>query len=210
MRVPKFEAPLKNETARSRPSDETRSVHSNVQEEIVMSAQALLASLYRYKAWADEGLLAGLAALREAGSPAEYRTAALVFDHACIVDRIFVANLQQVPHGCTATGTMEPPPLEELARAVRQTDGWYLDYVTGLEPAELAQTLEFSFTDGAAGRMSREEMLGHVVTHAGYHRGEVGRILTRLTGASPPDTFTGYLHQAEPLRRQRTGPLKVR
>jgi hypothetical protein len=41
------------------------------------------------------------------------------------------------------------------------------------------------------------------VTHAGYHRGEVGRIMWRLMGSSPPDTFTGFLHQDEPVRRMR-------
>lgn len=171
-----------------------------------MSAQTLLTSLYRYKAWADEGLLADLAALADNGPTDDYRTAVLVFEHACIVDRIFVANLQQVAHGYTATGTREAPPLEELARAVRQTDGWYIDHVARLGPEDLAQPIEFLFTDATPGRMTREEMLAHVVTHAGYHRGEVGRIMTRLTGASPPDTFTGYLHQAEPARRLRSGP----
>ena len=87
---------------------------------------------------------------------------------------------------------------------MKETDRWYIDYVARLNPQELEESIEFTFTDGAPGRMSREEMLAHVATHAGYHRGEVGRILTRLTGSSPPDTFTGYLHQAEPARRARS------
>jgi len=168
-----------------------------------MSTQTLLASLFRYKAWADEGLLAGLAKLAATGPAGEYRTAAHVFNHACIVDRIFVANLQRMAHGHTATDAPEPPPLEALAEAVRETDRWYIDYIARLDPQALTENIDFTFTDGAPGRMSREEMLAHVATHAGYHRGEVGRILTRLTGSSPPDTFTGFLHQAEPGRRAR-------
>ncbi len=168
-----------------------------------MSTQTLLASLFRYKAWADEGLLAGLASLEASGPTDEYRAAARVFNHACIVDRIFVANVQRLPHGHTATGASEPPPLQALAEAVRETDRWYVDYVARLGPREFEEHIDFSFTDGAAGRMSREEMLAHVATHAGYHRGEVGRILTRLTGSSPPDTFTGFLHRTEPDRRAR-------
>ena len=168
-----------------------------------MSTQTLLASLFRYKAWADEGLLASLADLAAKGPADEYRTAARVFNHACIVDRIFVANVQRMPHGHTATGATEPPPLEMLAEAVRETDRWYVDYVARLGPRELEESIEFTFTDGAPGRMSREEMLAHVATHAGYHRGEVGQVLTRLTGSSPPDTFTGFLHRAEPGRRAR-------
>jgi uncharacterized damage-inducible protein DinB len=169
-----------------------------------MSTQTLLTSLFRYKAWADEGLLAGLAELAEKAPEAEYRAAVRVFNHACIVDRIFVANLQQVAHGCTATGSDVAPPLPELAEAVRATDRWYIDYAASVGANALAESIGFTFTDGAAGRMSREEMLGHVVTHAGYHRGEVGRIMWRLMGASPPDTFTGFLHATEPARRLRT------
>ncbi|EJL71658.1 DinB family protein [Variovorax sp. 2RAF20] len=168
-----------------------------------MSTQTLLASLFRYKAWADEGLLAGLAGLAAKGPADEYRCAMRVFNHACIVDRIFVANLQRKAHAYTATGSREPPALEALAESVRETDRWYVDYVARLSPEELAESIEFTFTDGSPGRMSREEMLGHVVAHGGYHRGEAGQIMTRLTGSSPPDTFTGYLHQAEPARRER-------
>jgi uncharacterized damage-inducible protein DinB len=175
------------------------------QGEIVMSTQTLLTSLFQYKAWADEGLLAGLAELARQGPPDEYRTALRVFNHASIVDRIFVANVQRMAHAYTATGAQEPPLLEPLAESVRETDHWYIDYIARLSPQELAESIEFTFTDGNLGRMSREEMLAHVATHAGYHRGEVGRILTRLTGSSPPDTFTGYLHQAEPARRAHTG-----
>ena len=50
-------------------------------------------------------------------------------------------------------------------------------------------------------RPSREEMMTHVVTHGGYHRGEIGRILVQI-GVTPPwDTFAVHLHQTEPSRR---------
>jgi uncharacterized damage-inducible protein DinB len=57
--------------------------------------------------------------------------------------------------------------------------------------------------------MSREEMLTHVVTHGGYHRGEVGRILAQLSVSPPWDTFAVYLHKTEPSRRlKRQGPAR--
>ena len=52
--------------------------------------------------------------------------------------------------------------------------------------------------------MSREEMLGHVVTHGGYHRGAVGRVMAQVSVAPPRDIFTVYLHRAEPERRGRS------
>jgi uncharacterized damage-inducible protein DinB len=68
-------------------------------------------------------------------------------------------------------------------------------------PQQLCESVAFVFTDGDHGCMSREEMLTHVVTHAGYHRGEVGQIMKQLSIELPWDTFAVYLHRAEPSRR---------
>lgn len=102
-------------------------------------------------------------------------------------------------HGYATTGTDNVPNLEELIRSIRETDQWYIAYVESLSPLEFNATVEFVFTDGSPGQMSREEILGHVIAHGGYHRGEVGRILTQLTGSSPRDTFTGFLTRSSRL-----------
>lgn len=169
-----------------------------------MNAPALLAALFRCKAWADEQLLARFVAL-EASAPAdECRTAARILDHMHVVDRIFAAHLQRRTHGFAATGSADAPAFAALADAVRESDRWYVGYVEQAKHADLTERIDFRFTDGSAGCMSREEMLAHLITHGAYHRGEAGRILTRLTGTAPRDTFTGYLHAAEPARRSRT------
>ena len=80
-------------------------------------------------------------------------------------------------------------------------DAWYLAYVAGLTEPVLAEVLEFQFTDGDRGRMSREEMLLHVITHGGYHRGNVGEVLKSLSIDAPRDLYTKFLHQSEPDRR---------
>ncbi|WP_341872622.1 DinB family protein [Mesorhizobium amorphae] len=49
--------------------------------------------------------------------------------------------------------------------------------------------------------MSRQEMLTHVIIHGGYHRGEIGRLLSQISIAPPWDTFAVHLHQTEPSRR---------
>lgn len=55
--------------------------------------------------------------------------------------------------------------------------------------------------------MTREEMLTHVVTHGGYHRGEVGRLMIQAAARSahdiklPWDTYAVHLHRTEPERR---------
>ncbi|MGK9170390.1 DinB family protein [Inquilinus limosus] len=115
---------------------------------------------------------------------------------------MFAANLQKIEHGYTANETDDAPALEELSASVREMDRWYLDYVARLSPDELGEVIAFTFTDGAPGRMSREEMLAHVIAHGGYHRGQVGQILSQMPIALRRenvfrDTFTSYLHRAD-------------
>ncbi|MEI9427917.1 DinB family protein [Mesorhizobium sp. Cs1299R1N3] len=166
-----------------------------------MSSKTLLLSLFAYKSWADDELLALLAEVENDVTDEQLVAILETVNHAHVVDRIFMSNIQKRTHGYRDTGTSSTPKLAELSEAITETDRWYLRYVEQVEPEELAETINFSFTDGASGQMSREEMLAHVITHGGYHRGEVGRMVTQLSKPSSPDTFTGYLHQAEPARR---------
>jgi uncharacterized damage-inducible protein DinB len=169
-----------------------------------MSARTLLTSMFRYKAWADEGLFAGLLAARGRLPEDDLEAAWATLDHAHAVDGIFRAHLEGRPHAYTGTHSPQRLAPGHLLQAVRDNDRWFVAHVQAIGDDDLAAPLAFDFTDGSAGRMSREEMLGHVIAHGGYHRGEVGQILTRHTGSSPRDTFTAYLHEAEPARRLRT------
>ena len=63
--------------------------------------------------------------------------------------------------------------------------------------------IDFAFTDGAAGRMSREEMLLHVITHGVGHRGQVSAVLLLNSLPAAKDGFTTYLHEAEAATRRR-------
>jgi len=167
-----------------------------------MTTRSLLTSLFEYKAWANDRLLAAMAALGDEALQAERRSALLILNHAHIVDRIFAANLQKVGHGYSNNEPDDAPPLAELSIAVRDTDRWYVDYAGRLGPDELGEVIAFTFTDGAPGRMSREEMLAHVIAHGGYHRGQVGQILSQMPIALRResvfrDTFTSYLHRPD-------------
>lgn len=69
--------------------------------------------------------------------------------------------------------------------------------------AQLAEEIDFVFTDGAPGRMTREEMLMHVITHGVGHRGQVSAVMLLNSVTPAPDGFTTYLHEAEALTRRR-------
>jgi uncharacterized damage-inducible protein DinB len=167
--------------------------------------QTLLTSMLRYKAWADQELIAELVR-RGHELPAGRRDAVLrLLGHAHVVDRIFVAHLQRSGHGYTSTEPAEVPRPEALFPAIEETDRWLVDHAARLAADELAERIPFRFTDGFAGEMSREEMLGHLIAHGGYHRGEIGQILTQQFGTSPPDTFTGYLRRTRGESRAASG-----
>lgn len=159
-----------------------------------------LKSLFAYKAWADRELFALLASL-PAQHAEQLHTCTRTLNHIYVVDRIFQAHLSGQPRPFDATNTKQTPALQQLRQDVEATDTWYMHYVATLAPAAQSQMLDFVFTDGDRGRMSREEILLHVVTHGGYHRGNVGQVLKSISIAPPRDLYTKFLHQSEPARR---------
>jgi uncharacterized damage-inducible protein DinB len=161
----------------------------------------ILQRLFRYKAWANDELLTALAKL---GAESPITALAIkALSHSYIVDRIFAAHLRRKPHAYASANASEMPTLEQLSADIRKSDRDYIDYVWALDRDQLAEPIDFTFTDGAPGRMSREEMLLHVITHGVGHRGQVSAVMI-LNAVSPPkDGFTTYLHEAEASARGR-------
>lgn len=157
-------------------------------------SQETLKSLFAYKAWANAELLALLATL-PLESADQLHTCIRTLNHIYVVDRIFRAHLSAETRPFDATNTKETPSLQQLRADVEATDAWYVNYVSALPSSALSEILDFAFTDGDFGRMSREEILLHVITHGGYHRGNVGQVLKSISVSPPRDLYTKFLHQ---------------
>jgi uncharacterized damage-inducible protein DinB len=170
-----------------------------------VNATPIVSSLFKYKAWANDEILAKMKLFDEKAHATERHAAIRILNHTYIVDRIFAANLQKIQHEYKATNTDDTPTLEQLQAEVTTSDRWYLEYVAALDTNRLSEAIDFTFTDGALARMSREEMLMHVVLHGGYHRGAIGRIMVQLSITPPRDVFTGFLHISESNARRRPG-----
>ena len=164
---------------------------------------ALLKSLFEYKAWANQDLLIKLCDIDVEKYPKQRKLAIRLLNHTHVVDRIFQAHLTGVTHHYDASNTPETPTMDELQAAIQTTDAWYVDYVCTLPVESMTERIAFVFTDGQNGCMNREEILAHLITHGGYHRGAIGRILTEVGLTPPRDGLTGFLHQTEPERRER-------
>lgn len=163
-----------------------------------------LQRLFRFKAWADDELLTALARL-DGQSPIT-GLAIKALSHSYVVDRIFAAHMRRKAHGYISANLSEMPTLEDLSSDMRKSDREYIDYVSALDPDQLTERIDFTFTDGAPGRMSREEMLMHVVTHSIGHRGQVSAVMLLNSTPPPKDGFTAYLHEVEASTRRRTAP----
>jgi len=168
-----------------------------------MDQVSTLERLFRYKAHSNKEILAAIR-LFDNASPAK-EIAIRVLSHTYVVDRIFAANLTGTEHRYTSANTSQTPSLEELSATIKTSDQWYIDYVSLLDEAQLAERIDFTFTDGEPGRMSREEMLWHVAIHGAGHRGQVGWIMMENSITPPADRFTSYLHKAEASTRRRPG-----
>jgi uncharacterized damage-inducible protein DinB len=163
--------------------------------------QDTLQRLFQFKAWANDELLTALAKLGP-NSPIT-GLAIKALSHTYVVDRIFVAHMTRKTHAYSSANLSEMPTLEDLSADIRKSDQEYIGYVALLDRAQLAEQIDFAFTDGVPGRMSREEMLMHVITHGVGHRGQVSALM--LVNFVPPakDGFTTYLHEAEASTRRR-------
>lgn len=157
--------------------------------------------LFGYKACANDELLTALVKLG-ADSPVT-QLAIRALSHTYVVDRIFAAHLRRKNHAYTSANLSQMPKLKDLAADIRTSDREYIDYVSALDRDQLAERIDFDFTDGAPGRMSREEMLMHVITHGVGHRGQVSAVMLLNSVTPPKDGFTTYLHDAEASTRRR-------
>lgn len=160
-----------------------------------------LLSLFQFKAWSNRALFACLQEVDASTHAEPLHAMVRMLNHIYVVDRIFQAHLLGQTHTYTATNTEETPTRDELQFNVADADAWYVDHVQALTAGQLADPVTFTFTDGDAGRMTREEMLLHVITHGSYHRGNVGQMLKGIGMAPPRDLYTKCLHESEPQRR---------
>lgn len=163
-----------------------------------------LTSLFEFKAWANAELLASMAMVDARTHGPALRTAIRTMNHIHVVDQIFQAHLRGEPHSFTATNTPGTPTLQRLTASMAVVDAWYIDHASAARPEVLAEPVRFTFTDGDEGRMTRHEILHHVLAHGLYHRGAVGQVLRGIGTAPPRELYTRFLHAIQPSRRERT------
>lgn len=150
-------------------------------------------TLLRFKRWATNGLNGVIAEHLDRLPAEDQLRIRRLLDHVQTVDDIFSHNLEARPHGHRAPRSPELPGFDVLAGRARATADWYVTYVEALPPTRADEAIDFTYANGEPARMTRGEMLLHVATHAGYHRGQIGEVLQKH-GIQPwRDRLTDFL-----------------
>ncbi|EKF9835833.1 DinB family protein [Vibrio cholerae] len=128
-----------------------------------------------------------------------------ILNHTTVVDSLFISRILGEPEKYSGDNTVETPSLSELRRTMNEHDSWLVDFTQSVSADELKRNVTFRFIDGGSGQLTVEEILLHLLTHGSNHRGMASRVLAENGLERPKDTFTRYLHETEPTRRESSG-----
>lgn len=158
----------------------------------------------RYKQWADQRTLDAVTSIDPERFPSQIAFACQQLNHMVRVEEVFQARLvgNAEPHSTTNSSVV--PALAALSERLMASDDWLQTYAKSLSPEKLLEKISFRFLDGKGGSMTREEILFHLVNHGTYHRGAIGHALDIAGGLRPADTYTVFIHAAEPERREKS------
>ncbi|WP_051235179.1 DinB family protein [Lysobacter sp. HA18] len=145
----------------------------------------------RYKQWADDLFFETVAQVPRdalvAPRPILFGSLLRTLNHSCAMDYVWQCHLLGVPHGLTTRNPEFCPEFDALRMRQAELDAWYVEYASGMQSPDLDHIVEFTFIGGNTGRMSRRDILLHVVNHCTYHRGHAADMLYTL-GIFPPTT----------------------
>ncbi|MDF2913479.1 MULTISPECIES: DinB family protein [Pantoea] len=155
--------------------------------------KSTLVTLLKFKRWIDAETLKAVKGISESAYAEKRHLMLRLMNHIHVVDMIFRANISGQQHGYTALNTPETPSVDELEIKMDDCTNWYIRRVSSMSPADLRETIKFSFVDGGEGQMTATDMLNHMLFHGTYHRGAVGWLISECEGVPPKDVLTVFL-----------------
>jgi len=162
----------------------------------------MLTDAFNYKQWADRRTLDASKAIEAKEPSATVSFIRQQLNHMVIVEELFRARLLGDEPSHRSTNTEIVPTLNEIDLRLTQSNQWLIRYVADLDSETLNDQVLFQFVDGKQGRMTRFEILFHLVNHGTYHRGAIGHALDLAKAVRPADTYTVFIHALQPERRQ--------
>ena len=164
--------------------------------------------LARYNAWADREIFDTVAALprgeAEKQRQALFKSMIGTLNHNYVVDLIWRAHIEGKKHGFTARNVVVHAGLAALREAQEAFDAWLIGWANAQSDAALAEVVDFTFIWGKKGRVSRGDMLLHIVTHTTYHRGWVAEMFFEVPAQCPAADLPDFLIEAPEWQRAST------
>lgn len=165
-----------------------------------MKATSNIRMLMRYTQWANQRLYRSLGDLTDdalhGARPGRPNGLMGTLGHMYVVDLIWKGHLQGEAHGFTSRALEREVALPELMSSQAAVDAWYVAHADELSDTSLAEMMDFRFVDGGDGRLSRGDILLHIVNHKTYHRGYVADMLYESGGKPPTIDLPVYLRDA--------------
>jgi uncharacterized damage-inducible protein DinB len=153
----------------------------------------------KYRMWADRLTFDAVAALPPGEATRQrqtlFKSIVGTLNHNYVVDLIWQAHLEGRDHGLKARNLVLHPELDALWKAQQAINQWYIDWSERQTQATLDEVVPFAFISGEKSRMTRGEMLMHVVNHATFHRGWVAEMFFQVPAKCPAADLTDFVKQ---------------
>lgn len=165
-------------------------------------SRELARMMTHYRAWADDLTYAAVSDISDQElnkeRPTTFGSIARTLHHVQIVDEIFRAHLEGRDHGFTRRTEDEAPAPDALRENAGALNAWWVDFAEAQTPEDLEKSVLFKFVSGADGRMTRAEIILHVVQHATYHRGYVDDMMYQIPAEPPSTDLSVFLSEGGP------------
>ena len=177
-----------------------------------MSALRNIRLLTRYSAWANSLLYLAIGELPEdeLTKPRQIVFGNLIrtLNHVYTIDLVFQAHLEGREHGFKTRTPDVRVSFSELRMAQATLNSWYIRYAEDMSDRLGEEMVDFTFIGGGDGRMSRGDILLHVVNHTTYHRGHIAAMMYQIPAQPPTTDLPVFLRNAA-LQTERgpRGPL---
>jgi uncharacterized damage-inducible protein DinB len=148
---------------------------------------ALLQDLIRHKAYANAALLKAVHDHEAAARDTEIRA---LLHHVILANRFWYSLMRGVSFQPEHESRV-PDSLGKVAELYRDTHAQELDWITGIQEADLMRTIETPFIPGQS--FSVAQAILQVCMHSHGHRAQCATRLRQFGGIPPPMDFVMWL-----------------
>ncbi len=148
--------------------------------------------LNEYNSWSYKLLLKAVRAL-----PAPSDSLLAVFGHAVIAEHVWLRRMQ---------GAEDPPPpvwpdmnLDEIESQIEHNRQAMAHYIAELPVGSFAEGIQYTNSKGDRYQNILGDILMHVHLHAGYHRGQINKLIRQEGGEPAIVDYIAY-KRAQPLQ----------